>query len=65
MSEFEAWEKLILLSGVLFLFVVYGWMIGLAFGRVVGQWILLQGVKHQPPHIYNPYKRYLKNLPRG
>lgn len=66
MTEFEAIEKLILLGGVLFLMIVQGSMVGLAFGRVVAhQYLYLHARRLHGKEIATSYLNYLKGKPRG
>lgn len=66
MSEFEAWEWLIMMFLSLSVVVVQFGFLGKFLGtKIAHRRLIRDAQRRHPPHIWLAYKNYLDNLPRG
>lgn len=66
MTEFQAWEWLIMTFLSLSVAIVQLGFLGKFIGTKISHSLLIRDAKRRhPPHIWLAYKNYLDNLPRG
>lgn len=66
MTEFQAWEWLIMTFLSVSVVIVQFQFLGRHLGTKLAHYWLIRGAKKRhPEHIWRAYKNYLDNLPRG